>query len=121
MKLQSALLATSIGLIAALVGGTAAALPTDASGNLDLNSNGLPRLSPDTCYAASSVNATGQSNFPVAFKLFRDGAPVSADPSGTWFQANNGTFQFQPGMYELVAVNNTPSRKARVILSLVCH
>jgi hypothetical protein len=37
------------------------------------------------------------------------------------FQVPNPTFTFQPGMYQLVAVNNlTPNTPARLILSLSC-
>jgi hypothetical protein len=63
---------TMAGLLAVTLSGSAMALPNDASGNLDLNSNGLPRLSPDICYAANSVNAIGSSNFPVGFCLFSE-------------------------------------------------
>jgi len=112
--------ATSIGLLAAVMSTSAVALPSDASGNLDINSNGYPRLAPDTCYASSGVNASGQSNVPVAFRLRRDGIVVATD-TATWFQANNSTIPFQPGTYEFVAVNQTSNRPARIIMSLTCQ
>ena len=42
---------TSVSLLAAVMSTSAVALPRDASGNLDINSNGFPRLSPDQCYS----------------------------------------------------------------------
>jgi hypothetical protein len=72
------------------------------------------------CYASTGFNASGQSNFPVAFRLRRDGTVIASDVT-TWFQANNGTIAFQPGTYELVAVNQTPNRPARISMSLTCH
>jgi hypothetical protein len=109
-----------ISLLAAVLSDSAVALPSDASGTLDHHENQLPRLAPDACYASSSVNASGQSNFPVAFRLRRNGSQVASDVT-TWFQANNGTIPFQTGLYELVAVNQTPEKSARVTLSLVCR
>lgn len=94
--------------------GTAMAVTNVAGGNLDLNSGGLPRLSPDTCVAMTRVDAKGRTNFPAAFRLFRDGVPVSADQETTDFHADNTTIAFQPGRYELVVVNKRPDRKLRV-------
>ncbi|WP_137937746.1 hypothetical protein [Chitinivorax sp. B] len=109
-------------LFVACVSQAAMALPSDASGSLDMNGNGLPRLTTDTCYASynGSINAMGQSNFPVAFRLFRDGIPVTADSAATWFQANNSTIAFQPGNYQMIAVNKMPTRPARITMSLTC-
>ena len=112
--------ATSVGLLAAVMSTSAAALPTDASGNLDINNNGYPRLATDACYASNGINASGQSDFPVGWRVRRDGTVVSSDMA-TMFRANNGTIQFQPGTYQLFAVNETPNRPARVILSLTCQ
>jgi hypothetical protein len=112
--------AVGVGLLAAVLSSSAVALPSDASGNLDRNENQLPRLAPDACYASSSVNADGQSNFPVAFRLRRNGELVASNET-TLFRANNGTIAFQPGLYELVAVNQKPDWPARVTMSLVCY
>jgi hypothetical protein len=116
---------TSVGLLAAVLSTSASALPRDASGNLDLNNNGMPRLSPDQCYATTAVYANGQSSngVPVAFRLFRDGVKVSEATSALAFQVpGDPYFTFQPGMYQLVAVNNlTPYTAARLILSLSCY
>jgi hypothetical protein len=58
----------------------------------------------------------------VAFRLRRDGIVVSEAAPATSFQVPNPQFTFQPGMYELVAVNNqTPNTPARLILSLSCY
>jgi hypothetical protein len=67
-----ALIAGASALVAC---GTAMAVTNVAGGNLDLNSGGLPRLAPDTCVAMTRVDAKGRSNFPAAFRLFRDGVP----------------------------------------------
>ena len=107
--------------LAVVMSSPAWALPTDASGTLDLNDAGLPRLAPDSCYAVNGVNAIGSANFPVRFRLSRDGNPVTADVDTTWFQANNSTFSFQPGTYQLVAVNRNPARPARIMMSLNCQ
>ena len=115
---------TSVGLLAAVMSTSAIALPRDASGNLEINNNGFPRLSPDTCYATTAVYASGQSTngVPVAFRLRRDGIVVSEAAPATSFQVPNPQFTFQPGMYELVAANNqTPNTPARLILSLSCY
>jgi len=112
--------AIGISLLAVVLTSSAVALPSDASGNLDRNENQLPRLAPDACFASSSVNADGQSNVPVAFRLRWNGELVASAVT-PWFQANNGTFPFQPGVYELVAVNQTPDWPARVTMSLVCY
>ncbi len=114
--------AVGIGLLAAVLSSSAVALPSDASGNLDrtTNENQFPRLAPDSCYANSSVNANGQANFPVAFRLRRNGELVASDTT-TLFRANNMTIAFQPGLYELVAVNQQPEWPARITMSLVCN
>jgi hypothetical protein len=114
--------AVGVGLLAAVLSSSAVALPSDASGNLDRtdNANMYPRLAPDACYASSSVNADGQSNFPVVFRLRRNGELVASNET-TLFRANNGTIAFQPGLYELVAVNQKPDWPARVTMSLVCY
>lgn len=111
---------TAVGLLTAVMSSSALALPSDASGNLDVTAGGLPRLSTDACFAANSVNAMGSSNFPVRFNLFRDGIRVSGDGDTTLFTANNSTINFQPGIYKLSAVNTNPTRPARIIMSLVC-
>lgn len=111
---------TTAALLTAIMSSSALALPSDASGNLDVTAGGLPRLSPDTCFAANSVNAMGSSNFPVRFRLFRDGSIVSKDGDTAFFKADNGTFQFLPGTYKLEAINTNPTRPARIIMSLVC-
>jgi len=105
----------------ALASGPVAALPNDASGHLDINSNGLPRLSPDTCYARNSVTATGSSNIPVVFRLFREGEtnPV-AQQETTWFNIDTGNIDFREGRYLLNAVNRTLTRPARITMTLNC-
>ena len=116
--------ATSMVLLAAVMSTSAVAVPRDASGNLSLNSNGKPRLSPDTCYASSAVYANGQSSnqVPVAFRLFRNGMEVAQASPATGFQVPNPDFTFQPGWYEFVAVDNlTPDTPARIIMSLSCQ
>jgi hypothetical protein len=106
---------------AALTSNLAAALPNNASGHIDLNSNGLPRLSPDTCYAMNSVTATGSSNIAVNYRLFRDMEPIPvAQAETTWFSADNSTIDFRPGRYQLVGINKTPTRPARVVMTLNC-
>jgi hypothetical protein len=113
--------ATAAGVLAVTIASGAMALPSDASGRMDLNENGYATLAPDTCYASSGINASGQSDFPVAWRLRRDGVVVASDVT-TWFQANNGTIQFRPGTYELRAVNNQrPTDPVRLTMSLVCH
>jgi hypothetical protein len=116
---------TSVGLLAAVMSTSAGAVPRDASCNLDINNNGFPRLSPDTCYASNGVFANGQSSnqVPVAFRLFRDGVKVSEAAPALAFQVpGNPDFTFQPGLYEFVAVNNlTPTYPARIIMSLSCY
>jgi hypothetical protein len=103
-----------------VLSGSAVALPSDASGNLDRNENQFPRMAPDACYASSSVNADGQGNFPMAFRLRRNGEVVASDVT-TLFRANNGTIAFQRGLSELVAVNQRPEWPARLPMALVCH
>jgi hypothetical protein len=102
------------GTIALLTCGASMAVTNVAGGNLDLNANGFPRLAPDTCYAYTRVDAKGRTNFPAAFRLFRDGVPVSADQETAEFHADNSTIDFRPGRYELVVVNKRPDRKLRV-------
>ena len=113
--------ATAAALLAVTISSGAVALPSDASGHMDINDNGFATLAPDMCYASSGINASGQSDFPVTWRLRRDGVVVASDVT-TWFQANNGTIQFQPGTYELKAVNNQrPNDPVRLTMSLVCH
>jgi hypothetical protein len=109
------------GLLAVTLSSGAMALPSDASGHMDINETGFATLEPDSCFASSGINASGQSDFPVAWRLRRDGVAVATDVT-TSFQANNGTIQFLPGTYELRAVNNQrPTESVRLTMSLVCH
>ena len=112
--------AIGLSLLAAGMSTSAVALPSDASGNLDTNNNRYPRLATDACYASNGINASGQSDFPMGWRVRREGTVVASDMA-TMFRANNGTIQFQAGPYQLFAVNENPNRPARVILSLTCQ
>lgn len=101
-----------------------------ASGILDKNSNKQPRLATAECEAMEFVRAKGQSNFAIGLRLFyrpsvqAQQVAVAGGNSLTELTIDEDSdFSFQPGLYQLVAVNNnakTPQRPATITLKLSC-
>src|SRR5690349_20227798 len=99
-----------------------------ASGILDKNSYKQPRLATAECAAMNFVRAKAESNFLTGLRLFyrpSAQAPQVAVAGGNALTELNidaaSAFPFQPGLYQLVAVNNntkTPQRAATITLQL---
>lgn len=115
---------TMAGLLTAVMSSNAIAADVTANGDLKDNNDlasARPVLSTAECVAFYSVTASGDSNFPGAYKVFRDGAPVGGDRETASYRFSEAVpIQGVPTRYRIQVVNRNPSRWLRVGMKVSC-